>query len=247
MVSREILGDCLIELPKLIAEGIKVDLVLTDMPYGVTRAVFDKKLPLDKVWPLINGITRATTPVLLFGQGAFFAELILSNSKYFRYDLVWNKILTTGFLNANKMPLRVHEQIAVFYKKAPVYNPQFSEGRPLHSKGTAYKNKKGKNSNYGQFTPVDTLKGNTKKYPISIIDIQKPHPCKAIHPTEKPTELLEYCINTYTNIGDTVLDFCAGSGSLAEACLNTGRGYICIEKNPQEYSKMLNRIAKNMI
>jgi site-specific DNA-methyltransferase (adenine-specific) len=128
------------------------------------------------------------------------------------------------------MPLRQHEQIAVFYKKLPTYNPQFTQGKPLHSKGVAYKNKKHKNQNYGEFHMTDDRRaGSTEKYPTSILSFAKPHPSIAKHRTEKPIDLLRYLIQTYTDEGETVLDNCMGSGSIGVACINTNRKFIGIE------------------
>lgn len=143
------------------------------------------------------------------------------------------------------MPLRQHEQIAIFYKKLPTYNPQFTEGKPLHSKGNSYKNKEIKNQNYGEFnTTDDTRAGSTQKYPTSIIRFQKPHPSIAKHRTEKSIELLEWLIKTYTNSGDLVLDSCAGSCTTAVAALNTGRNYICFEKDKDIFEVGNKRVAE---
>jgi site-specific DNA-methyltransferase (adenine-specific) len=166
----------------------------------------------------------------------------------FRYDIVWDKCLTSGFLNSNKMPLRQHEQIAVFYKKLPTYNPQFSKGKPLHSKGISYINKPIKNQNYGDFHATDdSRKGCTEKYPTSILKFNKPHPSKSIHRTEKPVALLEYLIKTYTNDGDIVLDNCMGSGSTGVACVNTNRKFIGMELDKDYFDISQKRIkeAKN--
>ena len=141
------------------------------------------------------------------------------------------------------MPLRKHENIAVFYKKLPIYNPQFTKGQPLHSKGKSYKNKEIKNQNYGKFEYTDDIrKGSTDKYPTSILSFQKPHPSKQIHPTEKPLELMEWLIKTYTNEGDVVLDFTYGSGTTLVACEKLNRKWVGIEMN-EEYCE----ITKNRI
>lgn len=205
-------GDCL-ELMDNIPDN-SVDMVLCDLPYGVTQNKKDICLPFDKLWHQYERITKENAAILLFGQGLFFIDLVNSNRKLFRYDLIWDKQLTTGFLNAKRMPLRRHEQIAVFYKKLPIYNPQFTQGKPLHSKGISYKGKSIINNNYGKFQMTDDCRsGSTEKYPVSILNFQKPHPSKAVHPTEKPVDLLEYLIKTYTNEGEVVLDNCMGSGS----------------------------------
>lgn len=221
-------GDCL-ELMKHIPNK-SVDMILCDLPYGKTKNAEDKPLPFERLWFIYKRIIKDNGCIALFGQGSFFVDLVDSNRKMFRYDLVWNKVLTTGFLNANKMPLRQHEQIAIFYKKLPTYNPQFSKGKPLHSRGFSYKDKEVKNQNYGKFDITDDIRvGSTNKYPTSILQFAKPHPSKAIHRTEKPIDLLEYLVKTYTNEGDTVLDNCMGSGSTGVACINTNRNFIGIE------------------
>lgn len=234
-------GDC-IELMKNIPDKA-VDMVLCDLPYGVTANTSDIELPLDILWKEYDRIIKDNGAVLLFGQGKFYIKLVNSNQKMFRYDLIWDKVLSSGFLNANRMPLRQHEQIAVFYKKMPIYNPQFTKGEPLHGKGTAYKNKKLINNNYGIFHSTDdNRKGSEEKYPTSIIKVQKPHPSKAVHRTEKPVELLEYLIKTYTNEGETVLDNCMGSGSTGVACVNTNRDFIGIELDKNYFEIVKERI-----
>ena len=142
------------------------------------------------------------------------------------------------------MPLRQHEQIAVFYKNLPTYNPQLSEGKPLHSKGTSYKDKKIKNQNYGNFNATDDVRaGSTEKYPVSILTFSKPHPSIAQHRTEKPVALLEYLVKTYTNEGDLVLDNCMGSGSTGVACVNTGRRFIGMELDSNYFDIAVQRIS----
>ena len=234
-------GDCLKVMDKF--PNKIFDAIITDPPYGVTRNKIDIKIPLEIMWNKIKKIRQDVTPIILFGQSLFFAELIISNKKEFRYDIVWDKQLTTGFLNAKRMPLRKHENIAIFYKKLPIYNPQFTKGQPLHSKGINYKNKNIKNQNYGMFNHTDdTRKGSTDKYPTSVIHFQKPHPSKQIHPTQKPLELIEYLIKTYTNKEDIALDFTSGSGTTLLACLNLNRRFVGIELN-EEYCE----ITKNRL
>jgi site-specific DNA-methyltransferase (adenine-specific) len=184
--------------------------------------------------------------IILFCQNKFTARLVLSNEKMHRYNLVWDKVLTSGFLNANHMPLVQHEDIAVFYKKLPTFNPQFTEGIPLHGMGQAFKSKKMDNNNYGDFdscnNPSAKRVGDTKKYPKSVLTFSRPASAVMTHPTEKPVALCEYLIKTYTNEGDTVLDNCMGSGTTGVACKLTGRNFIGIELN-KEYFK----IAKQRI
>lgn len=234
-------GDCL-ELMKDITDK-SIDMILCDLPYGKTQNKDDKPLPLDKLWAEYKRITKDNGCIALFRQGTFYVDLVNSNRKMFRYDLVWDKGLTSGFLNANRMPLRQHEQIAIFYKKQPLYNPQFSKGEPLHGKGTAYKSKEIKNQNYGKFNAVeDNRAGSVEKYPTSILSFKKPHPSVALHRTEKPIDLLKYLIKTYTNEGDVVLDNCMGSGSTGIACVNTNRSFIGMEIDEEYFNIAKNRI-----
>ena len=155
--------------------------------------------------------------------------------------------MTSGFLNANRQPLRNHEQIAVFYKHTPIYNPQFSEGQPLHGRGKKYLEKKSINNNYGDFKIMqDIRKGETKKYPTSILNFKKLHPSITKHPTEKPVELLSYLIKMYSNENDIILDSCIGSGSTAIACINTNRNYIGFEIDREYYKIAETRIENKL-
>lgn len=222
-----------------------LDMIACDLPYGVTQNKLDIVIPFEPLWKEYKRIIKERGCIALFAQGVFFVELVQSNRKMFRYDLVWDKVLTTGFLNAGRMPLRQHEQIAIFYKKLTDYHPQFTEGKPLHSKGVSYMEKEHKNSNYGQFHMTDdSRKGSTEKYPTSIIRVPKPHPSIALHRTEKPVELFKWLILTYTGIGDTVMDNCMGAGGCGVACAETGRNFIGIEKDPGYFEIAKGRIEE---
>lgn len=211
-------------------ENASVDMILCDLPYGVTQNKADIALPFAPLWAEYERIIKPNGCIALFAQGAFYVELVSSNRRLFRYDLVWDKVLTTGFLNAGRMPLRRHEQIAIFYKRLPPFHPQFSEGAPLHSKGIAYRSKELTNRNYGAFHATDDSRaGSTQKYPASILRFAKPHPSVARHPTEKPVELLCWLIRSYTEPGALVLDNCMGCGSTGVACVITERDFIGIE------------------
>ena len=230
------LGDCL-EIMKDIPDK-SIDMILCDLPYGVTQNKKDIVLSFDRLWQQYNRIIKDNGCIALFGQGLFFIDLVNSNRKMYRYDLVWNKVLTSGFLNAKHMPLRQHEQVAIFYKNKPIYNPQMQKGAKNHSKG---KPKTNRNDNYGEYKFVDS-KMDGLKFPTSIITFQKPHPSKALHRTEKPIELLEHLIKTYTNEGELVLDNCMGSGSTGVACVNTDRRFIGIELDEKYFNIAKERI-----
>lgn len=244
-------GDCLVEMDRIADKSI--DAIICDLPYNVLNksnksAQWDKMLPLDKLWSQYNRIIKDNGAIVLFGQGMFTAQLIMSNPKMWRYNLVWDKVLKSGFLNANRMPLRQHEDILVFYKKQSLYNPQFTEGgMPLHSKGVSYKSKEHKNRNYGRIKIVDDYrKGSTQKYPSSILKFEKTHPSKALHQTEKPVALIEWLIKTYTNENELVLDNTAGSMTTAIAAINTNRRSICIEKDDKYFEIGSERVRKHL-
>lgn len=218
-------GDCL-EIMKDIEDG-SIDMILADLPYGRTTNRWDSILPFDSLWEQYKRIAKRTAPIVLFADGLFMADLMNSNRKDWRYNLVWDKVLPSGFLNANRMPLRGHEELCVFYKSPPIYNPQKIKGNLNHSKG---KSKKNANNNYGEFGFVDNMELlGDMKHPTSIMRFSKPHPSVSLHPTEKPVSLLETLIKTYTNESDIVLDNCMGSGSTGVAAINTGRRFVGIE------------------
>ena len=166
---------------------------------------------------------------------------MLSNESLYKYTWIWKKgERVSGFLNAKKMPLRNHEDILVFYKKQPTYNPQFTEGKESHGRGTKIYSKES-TSVYLPIKQMDTAKSNLK-YPKTVLNFNKPHP--PIHPSEKPVPLLEYLIKTYTNEGDCVLDNTMGSGSTGVAAMNTGRNFIGIEKEADYFKIAQERIAE---
>lgn len=226
-----------------------VDMILCDLPYGVTaKNKWDTIIPYEPLWTEYNRIIKDNGAIVLFGQGIFTAKTMLSNEKIHRYNMIWQKDRPSGFLNAKRMPLRSHEDIMVFYKKLPTYNPQFWEGKPLHGMGSKFKEGKLGNNNYGDFdshtNPSANRAGDTQKHPRSILTFSRPHP--PIHPTQKPVELLEWLIKSYTNENDIVLDNCMGSGSTAIASINTNRSYIGIEMD-EEYIELANsRINQHM-
>lgn len=234
-------GDCLEIMPQLIKDGVKVDMILCDLPYGVTKHKDDKRIDFEKLWECYNALITDNGCIVLFAQGMFYVDLVNSNKKMFRYDITWNKLLTSGFLNANRMPLRQHENVAIFYKKPPIYNPQKTKGKPNHSIGIKHKTQERCNRNYGEFKPMETDLGDLK-HPTSIVTFQKPHPSKCQHRTEKPVPLLEYFIKTYTNENMVVMDNCMGSGGSIEACVLTNRRGIGIEMNHEIFEVAKNRL-----
>lgn len=241
-------GDCIVEMQKIADKSI--DCIICDLPYevlnkGNKHAQWDKMLPLDKLWEQYCRIIKDNGAIILFGQGMFTAQLMMSNPKMWRYNLIWDKSLSTGFLNANRMPLRCHEDIVVFYKSLPTYNPQMKKGKALHSKGNLYKNKELTNNNYGVIKDTkDNRKGCTDKYPTSILRFQKTHPSVSVHQTEKPVPLIEWLIKTYTNENELVLDNTMGSGTTGVACVNTNRKFIGIELDDNYYDIACKRVKE---
>lgn len=231
--------DCVKVLQSLPSNS--VDLIACDPPYGVLNkrnigAQWDSALDMTAIWSELSRICKENAAIVLFGQGIFSAQLIMSNPKNYRYTLIWDKVnRSTGFLNANRRPLQLHEDILVFYKKQPTYNPQFTIGKPCHARKNG-----GKSNHYDSYKTVITPPTN-KKYPVSILRVEREHPSK-FHPTQKPIKLMEWIVKTYSNEGDVVLDFCMGAGSTGVACMNTGRSFIGIELNPGFFNVAEKRI-----
>lgn len=235
------LGDCLDIMQDI--QNNSVDMILCDLPYGVTaNNKWDQIIPFEDMWSQYKRIIKKNGAIVLFGQDKFTAKLMLSNIKQHRYNIIWDKVHPSGFLNANKMPLRSHEDILVFYDKLPTYNPQKTAGSINHGKG----NKVGqisKNNNYRDFEIVDNKDIHKNlKFPVSIVTFQKDHPSVCVHPTQKPIELMEYLIKTYTNKGETVMDNCMGSGTTGIAAKNLGRSFIGIEQDEEYYKIAEKRI-----
>lgn len=232
-------GDCLKLMQSI--EDKSIDLILADLPYGTTNNKWDSVIPLDKLFEQYKRIIKDHGAILLFGQGAFGASLINSAPKSmpFRYEWIWVKTSAQGFLNAHKMPMRAHENIYVFYKHLPKYNPQMTTGH------TPYKKKQGKNGgrNYhlkpGSVDPARQSHGT--RYPRDVIKFSNGN-YGSLHPTQKPVPLLEYLIKTYTDKGDMVLDNTMGSGSTGVACKELGRNFIGMELTDKYFEIAKNRI-----
>lgn len=224
-VNRIFEGDCLEVMKQLPSNSI--DMVLCDLPYGTTQNKWDSLIPLDLLWKEYKRIVKDNGAIVLTSQGIFTATLILSNPSMFRYKWIWEKSKSTNFLNAKKQPLRKHEDVCVFYKKQPVYNPQMLEGEP-YDKGVRKNQLSG---SYGDFHPVH-VQSDGKRYPTDIIYFKTAESeGKVIHPTQKPVELGKYMVRTYTNPGAIILDNTSGSGSFVVAALAEGRNFVAIEKN----------------
>lgn len=212
-------GDCL-ELMKDIPDG-SIDMILCDLPYGTTRNKWDSIIPLNPLWEQYERVIKDNGAIVLTAQTPFDKVLGVSNLKLLKYEWIWQKEAGTGFLNAKKMPLKDHENILVFYKKLPTYNPQMRTGFKPY---TTTKGHHG--TNYGADKGA-TTSSNGERYPLTIMKFSRD--ANKLHPTQKPVALFEYLIKTYTNEGDLVLDNCMGSGTTAVACKNTNRNFIGFE------------------
>lgn len=228
-------GDCL-EVMKSIPDK-SIDMILCDLPYGTTQNKWDSIIPLEKLWIQYKRIIKDNGAIALFAQTPFDKVLGSSNLKMLRYEWIWNKKRPTGFLNSKKMPMKQHENILVFYKKLPVYNPQLTKGKPYHTYSKSASN------NYNKFNTNYETKNDGWRYPI---DIQSFSPETGLHPTQKPVALLEYLIKTYTNENELVLDNCMGSGSTGIACINTNRKFIGIELDNNYFNIAKDRIDKRL-
>lgn len=218
-------GDCLDVLKQF--PDASIDMVLCDLPYGTTQNKWDSVIDLERLWKEYHRVVKPNGAIVLTSQGIFTAKLILSNEKWFKYKLVWEKSKPTNFLNAKIQPLRKHEDICVFYRKQPAYNPQMSEGLP-YDKGVRKDQLSG---SYGDFLPRH-VKSSGERYPTDVVYFKTAESEGTVwHPTQKPVDLARYLIRTYTNPGDVVLDNSFGSGSFLVAAVLEERDFCGIEKN----------------
>lgn len=230
------LGNCL-NMMQFISDA-SVDLVLCDLPYGTTRNKWDSVLPLEQLWLHYKRICKGA--IVLTAQTPFDKVLGVSNLDMLRYEWIWEKTNATGHLNANKAPLKAHENVLVFYDSLPTYNPIKTTGHP---RKTATK-RKDITSNYGLQSFDEVVYDSTERYPRSVLVFPSDKQKEKLHPTQKPVALMEYFIRTYTNEGDTVLDNCMGSGTTGVACVNTNRNFIGIELSDHYFKIAEHRIAE---
>lgn len=234
-------GDCL-ELMKDIPDK-SIDMILCDLPYGCTaRNKWDVIIPFESLWKQYSRIIKNNGCIVLFAQGMFTAKLMISNPKMWRYNLIWEKTQPTGFLNANRMPLRSHEDICVFYKQLPTYNPQKTTGHTRKVSSSKHKRNCKETSDYGKHNFVSY--DSTERFPLSVLKYTKDTQKESLHPTQKPVALCEYLIKTYTSEGDLVLDNCMGSGTTGVACIHTNRKFIGIEFDKHCFEIAKNRMKK---
>ncbi len=221
-------GDCIEVMEQLIKNNVKVDAIITDIPYGTTSCAWDIVIPFDKMWKCLKGIRKDNAPILLFGNEPFNSYLRISNIDEYKYDIYWQKERATNIFQLKKRPAKVIETINVFYNKQCTYNPQMTKHNgPLRTN-------KIKNGKLGilvdsQNRKPNEYKDNGTRYPLQIVQFKRDILTSNLHPTQKPVELMEYLVKTYTNKGDTVLDFTMGSGTTGIACKKLNRNFIGIE------------------
>lgn len=232
-------GDCM-ELMKALPDA-SVDLILCDLPYGTTVCVWDSALPFDALWAEYRRIAKPSAATVLTAAQPFTTALIASNLKDFRYCWIWEKTIASNFMHAKRRPGNKHEEIAVFYRKQPTYNPQMIAGTRYTDKSRTRTIGLGRDAEHTKAALVN----EGTRYPGSVIRFSNGNNGN-VHPTQKPVDLMEYLIRTYTNEGDTVLDNCMGSGTTGVACKNTGRRFIGMEQRADYYEIARSRILTEM-
>lgn len=238
-------GDCINIMQQLINRGIKVDAIMSDIPYGTTACPWDEIIPFDKMWSCLKQIRKDTAPILLFGNEPFNSYLRISNIHEYRYDIYWQKERATNIFQLKKRPAKVIETINVFYKKQCTYHPQMTkyEGPPRSNKI--------KNGKLGMLVDSQNRKPHEYedkglRYPLQIVQFKRDILSSNLHPTQKPVALMEYLVKTYTNEGDTVLDFTMGSGTTGVACQNLKRHFIGIELDKKYFTIAQSRLLDSV-
>ena len=231
-------GDCLEVMDKLIADGVKVDAIITDPPYGTTACKWDSVIPFDAMWLRLNKLIKPNGAVVLFGSEPFSSALRMSNIKNYKYDWVWNKRLAGNVFLAKSQPMKIHENILVFNSSKESFYPIKTDLEKVRN----YKDKYGGGESFGKKGTGDKVHTTKGKNPKSIIDISNANRKGNTHPTQKPVALMEYLIKTYTNEGELVLDFTMGSGTTGVACKNLGRDFIGIEMDDKYFDIAKERI-----
>lgn len=239
LINKIHLGDCFDVMANIADQSI--DLVLCDLPYGITTCEWDSIIPFDILWESYWRITKPNAAIVLSAAQPFTTALISSQIKYFKYCWIWEKSKATGHGLVKKQPLRSHEDIAVFYKNPPTYNPQMTPGDPYKGRRRF---KPDRNHGHGDFRGFGYDNDGTR-YPRSILKFKSVYAGDIIHPTQKPVPLFEYLIRTYTDEGATVLDNCSGSATTSIAAINSSRNFICIEKNPEYHARSVKRLEEH--
>jgi DNA modification methylase len=244
-------GDCLNLIPKYIQDK-SIDMIFCDLPYGTTKCKWDSPIDLNKLWIEYERIIKDNGAILLFAQTPFDKVLGSSNLKLLKYEWIWEKSQATGHLNSKKMPMKAHENILVFYKNPPTYNPQKTTGHKRKISKSYQRDicinrrnqKWGDNYIWGKEKSAPDY-DSTERYPRSVLKFPSDKQKSKLHPTQKPLELIEYMIKTYTNEGELILDNTCGSGTTGLGAKNLMRNYILMEKDPEYYKISCNRLSIN--
>lgn len=232
--------DCLVVLERLIGDGVKVDAIICDPPYGMTANQWDSVIPYDRLWVLLKEIRKPKANIVLFSKQPFTTMLNHSNIDEFRYEVIWKKQQATNPMSAKKRIMPIHENISVFYDGLGTYNPQFTyDGTPY---GGFSSDTKKIGESYGNVKSFHNACTDGRRYPTSVLEYNNVR--NGEHPTQKPVDLMEYLVMTYTNEGDTVLDFCMGSGSTGVASCENGRKFIGIEKDRKYFDIAERRLKR---
>lgn len=239
-MNETLFGDCLDIMPTF--EDNSFDAIICDLPYGTTNCRWDSIIDLEKLWEQYKRIIKPNGPIVLFAQTPFDKILGVSNIEWLKYEWIWEKTQATGHLNAKKMPMKAHENILVFYKNLPTYNPQKTSGHKPINSYTKYVKTQNNTEIYGEMKKEISGGGETDRYPRSVQVHASDKQKSKLHSTQKPLSLLQYLVKTYTNEGDLVLDNAAGSGTTGLACKQLGRNYMMIEKDKEIYDKCVNRL-----
>lgn len=243
MINEIIQGDCL-EVMKEIPDK-SISMILCDLPYGTTKNPWDKPIDLPRLWEQYERVIKDNGAIVLTAQTPFDKTLGASNLKLLRYEWIWEKTNATGQLNANHMPMKAHENVLVFYKKRPIYNPQKTKGHPRKVSKKAHRKNSKLSTNYNKYEPTNY--DSTERFPRSVIVFPMDKQKEALFPTQKPVALFKYLIETYTTPGDTVLDNCIGSGTTAIAAIETGRNFIGIDIEKDTVELARTRIKKHTL
>ncbi len=232
-------NDCLIQMQSI--KDKSIDMILCDLPYGMTKNKWDSIIPFENLWKEYHRIIKENGAIVLFGSQPFTSLLVTSNLKYFRYSLVWEKNKFSDFLNAKRKPMKVNEDILIFYKKQPTYNPQYWFSTPYTRWNT--QQAVDKQTNYGSHKENIAESKDGKRLPTTVLKFNRVE--RPEHPTQKPVDLLEWLIKTYSNENETILDNCMGVGSTGIACKNLKRNFIGIEIEKKYYDIALDKLTKS--
>ena len=242
IINKTYEGDCLELLPNYV-EDKSIDMIFADLPYGITKCKWDSVIDLPKLWIQYERVIKDNGVIVLFAQTPFDKVLGVSNLKLLKYEWIWEKTAATGHLNSKKMPMKAHENLLVFYKNPPTYNPQKTFGHKRKVSKVEHKINCVESEVYNKVKNLTTY-DSTERYPRSVLVFSSDKQKSKLHNTQKPLKLIEYMIKTYTNEGDLILDNTCGSGTTGLGAQNLNRNYIMMEKDPNIFNDACNRVGE---